>query len=141
MNRQTPYVVVYDSKTSTIRNRLFEPFVKLKGRFPRCDFATAVAYDPDELKLYGVPYTTFLYHDDDAPLRPGRPRAAQGSARRMSSAARRDQATEQHCGGCGAGAAIPCGSFDREVRGDRVTDNEKRPRRTNLGSATSQEVK
>jgi len=57
----TPYVVVYDAdlKTSTIGNRIFEPLIKVRGRWPRCDYQSAVACSPDAPKLYGLPNRRF----------------------------------------------------------------------------------
>jgi hypothetical protein len=65
-----PYCVVFDkaNNESIIGDRLFRPLVRVPGRFPRCGFAAAVECEPDAPKLYGAANTSFLYHDDNAPI-------------------------------------------------------------------------
>jgi hypothetical protein len=65
-----PYGYVFDkeTRTTTIFDRLWRPLVRVPGRFPNCGFAAAVACGDDEPRLYGVAGTSFLYHDDRAPV-------------------------------------------------------------------------
>jgi hypothetical protein len=65
-----PYCVVFDkeAKETIIGDRLFRPLVKLPGRYPRCNYGAAVECDADAPRLYGLPNTSFLYHDDSAPV-------------------------------------------------------------------------
>jgi hypothetical protein len=65
-----PYVVVFDkaSKETIIGDRLFRPLVRVPGRYPHCGFAAAVECEPDAPRLYGAVNTSFLYHDDNAPV-------------------------------------------------------------------------
>ena len=141
-----PYGSAYNSdlNESVIFDRLYRPLIRVRGRYPRCDFASAVALDADGPKLYGLPNTAFLYHDDNAPrcCPIVRQRLADLLARCPVLAAE-IKATQQGERGCEAGtgiAAIPCGSHNRNVRGDGVTDNEKTPRRDQRRGASIQPI-
>jgi hypothetical protein len=62
----TPFGVEYDAATglSVIYDRLWRPLVRARGRFPRCQWGTALACDPSEPRIYGIEQPTLFYRAD-----------------------------------------------------------------------------
>jgi hypothetical protein len=62
----TPFGVEYDPTTGTsvIYDRLWRGLVRIRGRFPRCQWETATACDLSEPQLFGIANPTLFYRAD-----------------------------------------------------------------------------
>jgi hypothetical protein len=63
----TPFGVEYDPTTGTsvIYDRLWRGLVRIRGRFPRCQWGTATACDLSEPRLFGIAAPVLFYKADN----------------------------------------------------------------------------